>query len=69
MSSVLNDKGICTQRFNSDKKINNNGRSLINVCQEFGIRIVNGRFGNDAHKGDITCYSKNEGPVSPGNGQ
>ena len=34
---------------------------LINICQEFVIRIVNGRLGNDAHKGDITLYGKNEG--------
>ena len=30
---------------------------LIDLCQEFGLRIVNGRFGDDKHIGNFTCYN------------
>ena len=61
MKASLESKGICTERFNSDNVINSNGSNLIDCCRTYGIRIVNGRFGNDKNVGNYTCYNKNNG--------
>ena len=61
MKSVLDSIGISTKRFNSDQISNNNGLKLIECCRTFGLRIVNGRFGDDKNIGKFTCYNKNGG--------
>ena len=61
MKASLESKGICTERFNSDNVVNSNGSNLIDCCRTYGIRIVNGRFGNDKNVGNYTCYNKNNG--------
>ena len=42
------------ERFNSDKKINSNGLSLLEMAKSFDLNIVNGRFGSDFKVGDFT---------------
>ena len=61
MKEILETKGICTRRFNSDHVVNNNGVNLIEFCKTFGLKIVNGRFGDDKGIGKFTCYNKNDG--------
>ena len=38
-----------------DKKTNNYGYSLLELCRNFGIHICNGRLGTDAGVGRFTC--------------
>ena len=51
----LEELGIPSGRHNLDKRTNNNGRSLIEICQTFNLKIVNGRFGADREIGEFTC--------------
>ena len=51
----LNNMGLETQRFNLDEKIDTHGRNLINLCNDFNLCILNGRFGNDKKVGQFTC--------------
>ena len=51
------------QRHNVDKKVNKNGRCLLDLCKNFGLSIVNGRFGGDKGLGDPTCYKSQSGTV------
>ena len=53
----LDSLGINITRSNSDKKTNNNGSKLIELCKIFDLRILNGRIGNDCTTGDFTCVS------------
>lgn len=46
------------KRMNKDKKINNQGRELINLCQGTGLRIANGRTVGDLF-GEFTFYKHN----------
>lgn len=46
---------VCTQRSNQDPKINEYGRTLINICRSTGMRICNGRTAGD-REGACTCY-------------
>ena len=46
---------IETKRYNSDEKIDSNGRNLINLCNDFNLGILNGRFGKDKNIGQFTC--------------
>ena len=39
-------------RNNQDKKVNNSGRMLIELCKFFNLCLANGRIGNE---GDFTC--------------
>ena len=48
-------KGIPPDRFNKDRNVNNNGRSLVELCQAFNLKIVNGRIGTDQGIGEFTC--------------
>ncbi len=43
------------KRISKDKVINRTGRSLINICKETDILIVNGRIGADKGVGNFTC--------------
>ena len=61
---VLDSKGICTKRFNSDQIANNNGLKLIECCRTFGLRIVNGRFGDAKNIGKFTYYYNKNGGKS-----
>jgi hypothetical protein len=55
VKSELENLNISVKRYNSDKKTNNNGVKLIELCKDMNIKIVNGRFGADEGKGDFTC--------------
>ena len=41
--------------FSQDKENHNNGYKLVELCENTGILIVNGRVGNDANIGKFTC--------------
>jgi len=43
-------------RFTQDSHVNTNGRHLIDFCRESGLRILNGRFGNDNGVGKYTFH-------------
>jgi len=47
-------------RVSQDSVINKRGRQLLELCQQTGLRICNGRIGDDAGCGRITCTA-NEG--------
>ena len=64
IKSVLDSIGICTKRFNSDQIANNNGLKLIECCRTFGLRIVNGRFGDAKNIGKFTYYYNKNGSKS-----
>ena len=64
IKSVLDSIGICTKRFNSDQIANNNGLKLIECCRTFGLRIVNGRFGDAKNIGKFTYYYNKNGGKS-----
>ena len=55
----LDALGINVNRSNSDKKTNNNGTKLIELCKNFDLRILNGRCGSDNSTGDFTFISSN----------
>ena len=61
VKSKLENIGITTKRFSEDKKCNNNGLNLIELCKSLNITIVNGRFGKDKGVGKFTCQSHNKG--------
>ena len=42
------------ERFSQDRKINNYGHRLIELCRSFDIHICNGRVGKDAYIGKKT---------------
>jgi hypothetical protein len=46
--------GVEPNRCNRDGQVNNNGRSLIELCQAFNLKVVNGRFGSDIGVGEFT---------------
>ena len=39
------------------RKVNQWGRKLLGICEEFGLVIGNGRFGKDAGRGEFACIS------------
>ena len=47
--------GLETERYNCDKKVDTNGRNLINLCNDLHFCILNGRFGQDKGVGQYTC--------------
>ena len=47
MYAAVDGLGILTSRYNTDVHVNNNGKSVIDMCQSFDLRIVNGRKGED----------------------
>ena len=48
-------------RTNQDNVTNNYGRQLLDICKVTGVRIINGRYHNDAHIGRFTCHTANDG--------
>ena len=48
-------------RYNADKKVNKNGQCFLDLCKNFGLCLVNGRFGSDKHIGEPTCYKSESG--------
>jgi len=52
---LLIDFGIPYERFSRDTKSNNFGRRMVDMCKNLGLLIVNGRAGNDAGVGKLTC--------------
>ena len=52
-NNIINKK-----RVNTDKTVNANGRSLIKLCKENNVIIINGRTGSDRGIGDLTFKSK-----------
>ena len=44
-------------RVNQDRRINNNGRRLTEICQIFNMHIANGRLGSDRGVGEFTCHT------------
>lgn len=60
--ATLVELGIPVARANSDVgRPNSNGRRLVELCQEHGLIIANGRIGADAGIGRITCHNRNHG--------
>ena len=53
----LEDAGLITERYNADRRTNNNGHRLIELCKSADVKIVNGRFGSDKHIGQFTCFN------------
>ena len=53
--ALFQNTGILTDRYNCDKKVNSNGRDLIQMCNDLNFGIVNGRFGHDKKIGQFTC--------------
>ena len=48
---------IPLSRHSCDLKTNNNGYKLIELCHNFDLHILNGKFGQDKYIGDFTCDS------------
>ena len=42
-------------RNNVDKVVNNYGNRLLTLCKTLEVFIVNGRLGEDANRGKLTC--------------
>ena len=51
--------GIPLERVSKDCKTNKSGDKLIEICKDFDLRILDGRFGSDKGVGDFTCVSNN----------
>ena len=51
----------CIARGSLDRgrAVNSNGRNLLDLCKQSGMRILNGRFGNDT-TGKYTYTGKGE---------
>ena len=48
------DPDVAIKRYSKDKLCTKTGRLQLNYCQESGIRILNGRMGEDRGVGEIT---------------
>jgi hypothetical protein len=55
MSESMLSLGIQRERYSMDKLTNNFGHSLIELCISQNLLIVNGRVGDDAGVGKLTC--------------
>ena len=53
--NIFNSLNIPIKRANKDKKTNNNGHKLIEMCMIHDLCILNGRLGTDRNIGDVTC--------------
>ena len=51
----LNSCDIQQSRNNNDKVVNNYGNRLLTLCKTLEVFIVNGRLGEDANRGKLTC--------------
>ena len=52
---ILLDKNIPLERFSKDKKCNNYGSKLIEMCKRCSLYIANGRIFDDKFVGKTTC--------------
>jgi len=52
---LLLEYGIPKCRSSTDRKCNNYGHKLINMCKNLGLMIANGRCGKDAFIGKFSC--------------
>ena len=52
--SALENIGIQIDRVSSDKKKNNTGYRLLDICKNNNLTILNGRFGQDQNVGKPT---------------
>jgi hypothetical protein len=54
----------CPVRMSKDlKSPNENGLKLLDMCKMSGLRMLNGRCGNDANVGEFTCHTVNGSSV------
>ena len=51
----LNSCHIQQSRNNVDKAVNNYGDRLLTLCKTLEVFIVNGKLGEDANRGKLTC--------------
>ena len=51
----FNSCDIQQSRNNVDKVVNNYGNRLLTLCKTLEVFIVNGRLGEDANRGKLTC--------------
>ncbi|KAK3093141.1 hypothetical protein FSP39_011681 [Pinctada imbricata] len=52
------------RRVSKDTKVNSSGRRLLSICGRTGLRIVNGRIGDDSNIGDFTfCNSQGQSVI------
>lgn len=49
------------QRYNKDSVVNNRGHQMLDFCKSLGLRICNGRVGDDRGVGHFTCVNHNGG--------
>ena len=52
--SAMETNSININRKSCDKKKNNHGYKLVDMCKNNNIFILNGRYGNDNHTGKVT---------------
>ena len=57
--SLDENDSLFQNRANADKKVNNNGRRLVDLCKTCDMLIVNGRVGSDNNIGNYTCTTYN----------
>ena len=55
----ISDDNCQFKRVNEDSVVNSAGRKLLELCKSSNLRIVNGRMGNDAGIGRVTCIKYN----------
>ena len=51
------------QRVSNDNVVNENGRLLLDFCRQSGVRVMNGRIGDDRGVGRYTCVQSNGSSV------
>ena len=56
---MLSSLGINMKRHSQDCLVNGHGYQLIQCLRAADLKIVNGRFGNDAGMGNFTCINAN----------
>ena len=59
--NIFPDDYVCDDnlpRISKDTHINRNGRALIDFCKETGMRIMNGRIGDEASVGNYTYVGR-----------
>jgi hypothetical protein len=54
LKGVYSYEGIPQQRVCQDNKNNERGQELISLCHDTGMVVLNGRLGDDKHKGALT---------------
>ena len=60
----IDDFSFPIKRASKDnKQVCSNGNQLLDFCKTTGLRIVNGRIGDDRNNGDFTYYDRHGGSV------